>query len=289
MLGGYQILDLTNIDLEITTSAEDITDSGVLKQLLNLREYIDENYDFTRPLNNKLKPLLIRLRDAEENEEIEASVWGNLSVTKDGFIISANVLQDPLLQLQLFVSFEKAYDDDGNAYWIIDDAKIMLSNSLNITGDLQAVNITGDSIIENMEGYSFIKAVSTTEVSADTIYAGVCKNGNKITFVVFLKISKLAAVNSRFILGQFVIPSQIADKLIPSTILGETVLNAEYLSILDETSVVEKKMLVLDYKDTPNNKIQFLAATGTLNALTQNNSNIIRIEHTYLLSYNMAS
>ena len=71
MLGGYQILDLTNIDLEITNSAEDITDSGVLKQLLNLREYIDESYDFTRPLNNKLKPLLIRLRDAEENEEIE--------------------------------------------------------------------------------------------------------------------------------------------------------------------------------------------------------------------------
>ena len=214
MLGGYQILDLTNIDLEITTSAEDITDSGVLKQLLNLREYIDENYDFIRPLNNKLKPLLIRLRDAEENEEIEASVWGNLSVTKDGFVISANVLQDPLLKLQLFVSFEKAYDDDGNAYWIIDDAKIILSNSLNITGDLQAFEniVDKDGHARFIEGD--IDLAATTPEGVTKVYGKWSLSGSHLLIVVAFDVANTTVIPFGE-LCRVNIPKWILDKLYP--------------------------------------------------------------------------
>ena len=225
MLGGYQILDLTNIDLEITTSAEDITDSGVLKQLLNLREYIDENYDFTRPLNNKLKPLLIRLRDAEENEEIEASVWGNLSVTKEGFVISANVLQNPLLQLQLFVSFEKAYDDDGNAYWIIDDAKIMLSNSLNITGELQAFEEITDKDGHKRNTGGDINLTDNTPAGITKTYGKWSLSGTHLLMVLGLELTANTYASSE--IATFTLPEWIYNKV----------------DILFQSSVADRKII----------------------------------------------
>ena len=225
MLGGYQILDLTNIDLEITTSAEDITDSGVLKQLLNLREYIDEHYDFTRPLNNKLKPLLIRLRDAEENEEIEASVWGNLSVTKEGFVISANVLQNPLLQLQLFVSFEKAYDDDGNAYWIIDDAKIMLSNSLNITGELQAFEEITDKDGHKRNTGGDINLTDNTPAGITKTYGKWSLSGTHLLMVLGLELTANTYASSE--IATFTLPEWIYNKV----------------DILFQSSVADRKII----------------------------------------------
>lgn len=249
MLGGYQILNLTNIDLEITTSAEDITDSGVLKQLLNLREYIDENYDFTRPLNNKLKPLLIRLRDAEENEEIEATVWGNLSVTKEGFVISANVLQDPLLQLQLFVSFEKAYDDDGNAYWIIDDAKIMLSNSLNITGDLQAF----ENIVDKDGHPRFIEGditlLDTVPEGLTASYGKWSLSGSHLMFVLAGEIANTTAISGQNI-AEITFPQWIYDKIVP--IVGQTV---EYKSFPAFNSSLTQQTLAITLRKGSDNKI----------------------------------
>ena len=127
MLGGYQILDLTNINLEITDEAVAITDSGVLKQLLGLSEYIDPNYDFSRPLANKLKPFIIRLRDGHTDESIEASVWANLSyIGNGGLLITATILQG--LNLELFVAFDLETDDDGNTYWVIDSASVKLAS-----------------------------------------------------------------------------------------------------------------------------------------------------------------
>ena len=122
MLGGYQILDLTNINLELGADAVDITDSGVLKQLLNLREYIEKGYDFSRPLNNQLKPFQVRYRDKKADEEITATLWASLSVIENGFIISASIPN--YANLEIFVSFTEETDDDGNNYWAIDSAQV---------------------------------------------------------------------------------------------------------------------------------------------------------------------
>lgn len=122
MLGGYQILDLTNINLELGADAVDITDSGVLKQLLNLREYIEKGYDFSRPLNNQLKPFQVRYRDKKADEEITATLWAHLSVIDSGFIISASIPN--YANLEIFVSFDEETDDDGNNYWVIDSAQV---------------------------------------------------------------------------------------------------------------------------------------------------------------------
>ena len=122
MLGGYQILDLTNINLELGADAVDITDSDVLKQLLNLREYIEKGYDFSRPLNNQLKPFQVRYRDKKEDEEITATLWASLLVIDSGFIITASIPN--YANLEIYVAFDEATDDDGNNYWVIDTAQV---------------------------------------------------------------------------------------------------------------------------------------------------------------------
>lgn len=125
MLGGYQILDLTNINLELGADAVDITDSGVLKQLLNLREYIEKGYDFSRPLNNQLKPFQVRYRDKKADEEITATLWASLLVIDSGFLITASIPN--YANLKIYVAFDEATDDDGNNYWVIDTAQVKYS------------------------------------------------------------------------------------------------------------------------------------------------------------------
>ena len=125
MLGGYQIINLSGMNIALSGDAVSITDQKVLQQLLALRDHIEENYNFTKPLNKKLKPVMIRLRDKESGEKIESALWGNLSIVDDNlsFNIDAIVTANPLKVLQINVVFEKKQDDDGNDYYDIKSAK----------------------------------------------------------------------------------------------------------------------------------------------------------------------
>lgn len=125
MLGGYQIIDLSGMNIALNGDAVSITDQKVLRQLLALRDHIEENYNFTKPLNKKLKPVMIRLRDKESGEKLESALWGNLSIVDDNlsFNIDAIVTASPLKVLQINVVFEKKQDDDGNDYYDIKSAK----------------------------------------------------------------------------------------------------------------------------------------------------------------------
>ena len=124
MLGGYQILDLSGMSLPMGSDVS-ISDLNVLKQLLVLREHIEENFNYSKPLNKRLKAVMIRLRDAESGEKTEGCLWGNLSIIDDNlsFNIDAVVSVNPLKVLQINVIFEKKQDDDGNDYYDIKSAK----------------------------------------------------------------------------------------------------------------------------------------------------------------------
>ena len=124
MLGGYQILDLSGMSVSMGSDVS-ITDLDVLKQLLALREHIEDNYDYSKPLNKRLKAVMIRLRDAESGEKTEGCLWGNLLIIDDNlsFSIDAIVSVSPLKVLQINVVFEKKQDDDGNDYYDIKSAK----------------------------------------------------------------------------------------------------------------------------------------------------------------------
>ena len=124
MKGGYQILDLTGLDLEIKDIQTSISDPKILKQLDYLKSYIEEGYDFTKPLNNQLKPILLRIRDKESEEKQEASVWANLSKKTDNLtfviegIVNSNVIQ-------IEIVFELKQDEVDNYYYGIKTAKYL--------------------------------------------------------------------------------------------------------------------------------------------------------------------
>lgn len=154
MLGGYQILDLRKIDLTIATEASDITDAYVLSQLLKLRDHIDKAYDFSKPLENQLKPVLIRFRDKKADEKLEGAIFGELSIANNYYSFRITARLSGVLVLTINVSFEEITNDYGNKEWIIDDATILLANEtqtisgdLEITGELSVgddATITGD-------------------------------------------------------------------------------------------------------------------------------------------------
>lgn len=156
MKGGYQILDLTNIDIVLGSEAVTINDNQVLAELLTLREYIEDDYDYSKPLNRKLKPILLRLRDEKEGEEIEASLWANLSNIDDNLSFKIEgIINGKTITVN--VVFEKLQDDDGNDYFAIDEANYLLTNQQpifeNIT-DKDGHNrfIEGDITIKDIEG-----------------------------------------------------------------------------------------------------------------------------------------
>lgn len=165
--------------------------------------------------------------------------------------------------------------------------KAELTLKANVSGQAFTGAITAPSIIEDMSGYSFYTEGNLTEESV--IYAGVCKNGNKISFVLFgtyTKKSENPTVNP--ILGYFIIPSSVGEKLRPYSSNTLLDLNIEY-----SPGVSSQKITL------PGN---FIKRSGTLlavgaymvhesgaNRLVAGTPYLFRIEATFLLSDNLAS
>ena len=149
MLGGYQILDLRGIDLTIGTSASNITDANVLKQLRELRNHIQKDYNFAKPLNNQLKPVLIRYRDKKNSEKHEVAIYGNLEVLTNYYTFKINAIGHGE-KLSIEVVFEEKTDEYENKYWDIKTAKVLLSIDEAIGGDASIggdMSVTGDASI----------------------------------------------------------------------------------------------------------------------------------------------
>lgn len=158
------------------------------------------------------------------------------------------------------------------------DLGAIFQGNVNITG-----NFTADSIIENMSGYSFTKR--TEDLTWEAIYAGCVKNGNKLTFVVFGKITAPNATWGR--LCYFSIPSIVASKLYPYTIGGANVLDNRKLDFTLSSSrntIVEGKYLI---EKVGYGGVYF--QLENLDNLTQGEEYYFRIEQTFLLSDNLAS
>ncbi|MBO7716222.1 MAG: hypothetical protein J6S85_21840 [Methanobrevibacter sp.] len=228
MLGGYQILDLRNIGLTLSASAKTITDADILDQLRNLREYIEKGHDYSKPLNNSPKCVLIRYRDAKNGEKCEVCVYASITSSNNSLTYEIKA-KDIIIE----VVFEEKTNDDGVKYYDIKTAKYVYSHDENIegdlsvdgdltvTGDIEGNKITGNEIIENMVGYSITKNPNADVYGLEYIYAGVCKNGNKITFVLFGTVTKQVS-DTAFNMCKWTIPSTIGAKLFPYVVGGET-------------------------------------------------------------------
>lgn len=158
-----------------------------------------------------------------------------------------------------------------------------VGNDVNITGntsvggDLPVTGkITGGEIVENMVGYSF----SSTATNLNIAYAGVVKNGNKITFAVSGTITKSSTFSTE--LGTFVAPSAILAKLY-NNVLGDLSEKGLYVSSSKFSLGVN---LATTTQKTSTQLRVYIYATDSLTADTDY---AFRYEETFLLSDNLAA
>lgn len=209
MLGGYQILDLRNIDLSRSTTANNITDVEVLKQLSNIADHIQKNYDFSKPLHNQLKPLLIRYRDKKVGEKHEVALYGNIEVINVYYKFKI-IAQNNGEKLTIDVEFEEKTDEYDNKYFSIKTATMLLTSEVaifeNITDkDGHKRFLEGDiELSENMpEGVTLTYGKwSLSGTHLMLVLAGNIANGTEL-------------INSANVCELTTLPSWIVEKIYP--------------------------------------------------------------------------
>lgn len=151
---------------------------------------------------------------------------------------------------------------------------------------------TGDSIeaekpvIEKMTGYSFATNRQHLEDNGIVLnYVGVCKNGNKLTFVIAGKINSPSQINefTLLALGTFNgIPSSIGAKIIP---IAGTIVSFCHLKLYNSRA---------DFKNcegvfTKNGNTSFNMLLSVDEVLQANKDYSFRYEETFLLGDNLVS
>lgn len=161
-----------------------------------------------------------------------------------------------------------------------------LALKANVAGQAFTGAITAPSIIETMSGYSFLEG-TPSNITLGTIYAGACKNGNKLTLVWASNIKRTSAIGSFKQLASFTLPNDILGKLHPVTIGGVSVLDVKTISAVNDMdgSPVSTELYFAKTSST----VEIRARASALNALTQDVAYYIRYEATFLLSDNLAS
>ena len=145
--------------------------------------------------------------------------------------------------------------------------------------------VTGAEIVEKMSGYSYT-ATSKENVTLTISYAGVVKNGNKITFAcagTFKRTDDITGWNCP--IAKFNIPASIGAKLYESTIGGTTALAFSQM-YLASGYASGKVVPCLTIK---NSDTQIQVNFYSLTEAVVNTDYLFRYEITFLLSDNLAS
>lgn len=261
-----------------------ITVNGAI--LRNMPEQISKNVDDIADLETTSENHEARIA-ALENETILAAtfqdctftgtteVQGDLNQTSGDLAVTNNATIGGTLGVTGTVTASNDLDVGGD---------LSVGVDASVAGDLAVTGaITGGSIIEDMSGYSFSKRTPTNPVLTYK-YASAAKNGNKITFVLFVEmaVDTEIATNSVTYLGNFVIPAAVANKLIPYTQGWATnVLDAKKIIVSDDSTILTfKECLLLTLKSGANSPEFYLY---NLSALAAGKTYLCRIEVTFLL------
>lgn len=179
----------------------------------------------------------------------------------------------------LIVSYNDGTSTDLGAIF---SGNITVSGNLTVTGGISGNAVTGNSIIENMTGYSFAQADSRWT----PIYVSVCKNGNKITFVIFGHVTQDGTMTGNLDLGTFTIPSSVGAQLYPYYISGNAVIDNRSIGFNNDLDFsVFTNLQVVTIKSSNANIYMRVRTIQNLS----NAKYFFRIEQTFLLSENLAS
>lgn len=178
------------------------------------------------------------------------------------------------------------------------DAGALFSGNVSISGNLAVTGtISGKTpflnadeeqitaqkpVVEVMTGYSAVVG-SDNNFTYEPIYFGACKNGNKLTLVVALNLTKNAGAGNNPILGEIRFPSEIASKLFPTQVGSYNFLDNRILTAF-ATNYTYVQGPAYITKGT--NKAIFVMNTANL---IEETKYYIRYEATFLLSENLAA
>ena len=147
--------------------------------------------------------------------------------------------------------------------------------------------ITGAEIVEKMSGYRFTKATNT-KATYEYIYAGVVKNGNKLTFAIAMNITRTDDFTSASSLGVFTIPSAVSSKLYPTSVGAYNLLSFQDVTITKDG--INQKSVACQISKSNVDIVTQLTNSGNLNTqFTLTEKYYVRVEMTFLLSDSLVS
>jgi len=227
---------------------------------------------------------IIDLQDVSENYGIRiTALEGNaiaLATFQDCTFTGTTAIKGDVVQTVGNASFANDVSV-GGALTVTGNASLAnasASGNLAVTGD-----ITGGSIIENMSGYGLTMGTSAY-ATIEGVYAGIVKNGNKLSFALSLNITKTSSYAYVVQLAYFSLPANIANKLVPNFLDSATMLMA--LEAQAFPSDYQKVSVDIGVAKSGNGFNVYLLS-NQLNALTANTEYNLRIEGTFLLSQNL--
>lgn len=204
-------------------------------------------------------------------DELNAGNILNGNLNLNGNLVVSNNIETEFLNVRDTATLESA-EITGSA---------SVGGGLDVEGD-----ITGGSIIENMSGYTFAKNSDGANYQNNITYASVCKNGNKLTFVVSgnIVVSAQIAVNTLLNIGVFNnVPSPVGSKIVPfGGGLGTQVAYQRILMVQSRTIKVNNDMIL-----TKNSNTSFAFQLNASEALAVG-THYYRSEFTFILSDSLA-
>lgn len=155
--------------------------------------------------------------------------------------------------------------------------------------DISATGIiTGAEIKENMSGYT-ASITQKENLSNTPIYAGVVKNGNKITFVYFATIKRTGNIDGFALLCNFNIPASIGSRLYPYSVgTSGNILDYKQVGLIKKSDASFLNVNLKIYK-SGDTQINVMGSSGVFDSMVLDADYLVRYEVTFLLSDNLLS
>lgn len=186
----------------------------------------------------------------------------------------------------LIVAYQDGTTQDLGAIF---SGNVNIAGTLTTSGNIStSAKISGAEIVEDMYGYSFVKSTDIAGLTKEYIYAAAVKNGNKLTFVIAVNLTRTGEMQSGYIdFGYFAAPQSILDRIYPTEIGG-----AYFVDL-------KQQLLIEGFSSTKQCNCYMQKAIGTLptvayvqdpnNNMVLNTKYYARYEVTLLLSENLAA
>lgn len=180
-----------------------------------------------------------------------------------------------------------AGDLDDNIAAAVDD--YLTENPVDITAlegqDISVASvdadslITGGEIIEKMSGYSFNSSSVPTGITKEIVYCGACKNGNKLSLVLAVNITRTGDVDGNTLtMGSITIPDAVLANLYPTSIGGGNYLD---LQVVQAWAGENTKTAVNAYSTKGVHSVAIYC--NSINDVPLNTKSYIRYEVTFML------